>query len=314
MSVALNEFQIIHKYFSDWSGVGTEPALGIGDDAALVKIDSSRELVLAADTLVAGRHFPEGSDPALIASRALRVNLSDLAAMGAAPLHYTLCLTIPEANQDWLEAFACALRRESEKYSCSLIGGDTTRGELCISLQMLGSIEQDTALKRSTAKVGDDIWVTGELGASAGYVASKFSAESLSESFWFPEPRLQFAKTAKQYIHACIDVSDGLIADLGHICSASNVAAQLELVEIPLSQSLVTVLPDQAQQLALTGGDDYELCFTASPDVKKQLKAIAADQGLRLSQIGNIQSGSGVNCINQQGLDIPIDTAGYSHF
>jgi thiamine-monophosphate kinase len=234
--------------------------------------------------------------------------------MGATPLHYTLCLTIPESDQDWLEAFACALRRESEKYGCSLIGGDTTRGELCISLQMLGTIEQSTALKRSAAKVGDDIWLTGNLGDAAGYVASNFLAESLSGSFWFPEPRLQFAKTAKQYIHGCIDISDGLMADLGHICSASNVAAKLELVEIPVSENLLAAMPDQAQQLALTGGDDYELCFTASPDVKKQLKEIAVAEGLRLSQIGSIHSGSGVSCLNPQGLVMPIDTAGYSHF
>lgn len=294
--------------------MGTEPALGIGDDAALVHLDSEKELVVAADTLVAGRHFPEGADAAQIASRALRVNLSDLAAMGADPLHYTLCLTLPESNPDWLEAFAFKLRQDSEKFGCSLIGGDTTRGELCISLQMMGTAEKGTSLKRSAAQLEDDVWVTGCLGDAAGYTAAGFSTESLAEAFWSPEPRLKFAASAKQHIHACIDISDGLVADLGHICSASDVAADIQLSAIPLSNELLAVIPDTAKQLALSGGDDYELCFTASVDSKAQLQQIAAEQKLQLTKIGSIRSGSGVNCLDDKGSAITIDNAGYSHF
>lgn len=314
MSVALNEFHLIYKYFADWTGVGTEPALGIGDDAALVHLDPEKELVVAADTLVAGRHFPKGADAAEIASRSLRVNLSDLAAMGADPLHYTLCLTLPESDPDWLQAFALQLRRESEQFGCSLIGGDTTRGELCISLQMMGIAEKGTSLKRSAAQLGDDIWVTGCLGDAAGYTADGFSVVALADAFWSPEPRLQFAASAKQYMHACIDISDGLVADLGHICSASDVGADVQLAAIPLSSQLLALFPDKAQQFALSGGDDYELCFTASKDEKAQLLRVAADQNLQLTQIGSIRSGSGVNCLDDQGSAITINDAGYSHF
>ena len=314
MSFAVNEFQLIYKYFANWSGVGLEPALGIGDDAALVHLDSGRELVVAADTLVAGRHFPEGADASQIASRALRVNLSDLAAMGADPLHYTLCLTLPESDSDWLEAFAFKLRRESEQFGCSLIGGDTTRGGLCISLQMLGTAKKGSSLKRSAALPGDDIWVTGCLGDAAGSTADGFSAVALADAFWSPEPRLQYAASAKQYMHACIDVSDGLVADLGHICSASDVGADIQLTAIPLSSQLLALFPDKAQQFALSGGDDYELCFTASVDSKARLQQIAAEQKLQLTKIGNIRSGSGVDCLDDEGSAITINDAGYCHF
>jgi thiamine-monophosphate kinase len=314
----LNEFQLIHKYFSDWSGVGKEPALGIGDDAALVQLKEGRELVVAADTLVAGRHFPEGADPAHIASRALRVNLSDMAAMGATPLHYTLCLTLPESNEQWLHVFATKLREDSQLFDCSLIGGDTTRGPLCISLQMLGTVEADTALKRSAAQIGDQVWVTGSLGDAAGYIALNFSDDwaysALADRFWSPEPRVRFASAAKKHINACIDISDGLLADLGHICKASELGANVRLDDVPVSEELLKLLPDQAQSLALTGGDDYELCFTAAPAAKARLQAIAAEQGLHLALIGSILAGSGVSCLDKSGSAIAIESAGYSHF
>jgi thiamine-monophosphate kinase len=315
----LNEFELIKKYFVGWpSKEGTQPLLGIGDDAALVDVPPNKHLVVAADTLVASRHFPEGADAAQIASRALRVNLSDMAAMGATPLHYTLCLTLPDTNEDWLASFAARLRDESSEFGCALIGGDTTKGELCISLQMMGLVDAGRALKRSTASVGDSIWVTGTLGDAAGYIASDFaideSVAALASRFWLPEPRLKFAHIAEAYIESCIDVSDGLLADLGHICSASGVAAELNLDKVPLSKELVALAAGNALNLALTGGDDYELCFTAKPDAEQKLTELAAAENIRLTKIGIICDGAGVECLDSEGGRLAINQRGYSHF
>jgi len=292
-----------------------QPVLGIGDDAALVQIAAGKQLVVAADTLVEGRHFPRDADPAQIASRAIRVNLSDMAAMGAEPLHYTLCLTLPDSDQDWLESFAAALRQDSELFKCSLIGGDTTRGELCISLQMLGVVETGAALKRSAASIGEAVWVTGNLGDAAAFIDSKFTGNAdLANRFWRPQPRIDFALAAHSLIGACIDISDGLVADLGHICSASGVAATLQTDRLPLSQQLIEFAPDSARQLALTGGDDYELCFTSSAESETQLRAIATEQNIQLTRIGSISSGSGVNCLDENGSVLNFERSGYSHF
>ncbi len=288
--------------------------LGIGDDAALVEVDPSCDLVVAADTLVAGRHFPMGADPALIASRALRVNLSDMAAMGAKPLHYTLCLSLAEADERWLESFAKSLHQESSVFGCSLIGGDTTRGELSISLQFLGLSAKNTALKRSAARLGDRIWVTGNLGDAAGYLQSDFREASLADRFWSPEPRIDFALAAKPYIHACLDISDGLLADLGHICTASGLGAELLLSTIPFSDSLTSFAGESARELAICGGDDYELCFTAPAESTAMLKSVAARQNLRLTEIGQMVVGSDVACLDESGIKQDVQKRGYSHF
>lgn len=314
----MNEFQLIYKYFSGWKDTAADPVLGIGDDAAIIQLEPGEELVVAADTLVEGRHFPYGANPALIASRAIRVNLSDMAAMAADPRYYTLCLTLPESDAEWLEGFAERLRRESAEFGCSLIGGDTTRGELCISLQMLGVVETDKAVKRSGAKVGDHIWVTGSLGDAAGYTLLNFPNNSgyqaLAERFWSPQPRLGFAKAAAALMSSCIDISDGLVADLGHICSSSQVGANLQLERIPISEQLQNSLPEQADQLALSGGDDYELCFTAAANLDSQLQEIAKQQNLPITRVGNIVAGTDVNCLDQRGVALSIEQEGYSHF
>ena len=322
----MNEFQLIQEYFANWQEVGPQPELGIGDDAALVSIPQGKQLVVAADTIVEGRHFPTTATPEQIASRALRVNLSDMAAMGAYPLHYILCLTLPQSNANWLAAFAKKLRLDSEVFRCSLIGGDTTKGELCISLQMMGMVDKGKALVRSAAKPGHRIFVTGNFGDAAGFVASKFSAKeevkSLAKKFWSPEPRIEFAQKSASLIDACIDISDGLLADLGHICSASGVSAEVAIDSVPVSKELRTNCPEQALELALTGGDDYELCFTAAADKAASLKAIAADCGIKLTQIGQIlASGEAqpnqVKCVDAKGLLIDRsnkNNGGYSHF
>ena len=322
----MNEFQLIQEYFASWQEVGPQPVLGIGDDAALVSIPQGKQLVVAADTIVEGRHFPATARPEQIASRALRVNLSDMAAMGARPLHYTLCLTLPQSKNDWLAAFAKNLRADSETFQCSLIGGDTTKGELCISLQMMGIVDTGKALVRSAAEAGHLIFVTGNLGDAAGFVAADFSSEAefepLASKFWSPEPRIDFAQKSLDFIAACIDVSDGLLADLGHICAASGVSAEVAIDRVPVSTELRASFPERALELALTGGDDYELCFTAPADQEESLSSVAKDCGLALTQIGRVVSTdgveqNGVRCFDSKGLLIDRfnkNSGGYSHF
>ena len=318
----MNEFQLIRDYFTGWQ-VGNSPRLGIGDDAAIISMDSDRQLVIAADTLVVDRHFPKSAMPEQIASRALAVNLSDIAAMGARPEYYTLCLTLPRAEEDWLARFAGQLRQGSEKYNCALIGGDTTKGELCISLQMIASVPKERALTRSAAKQAQKIFVTGYLGDAAGFVQANFSEESifepLAKQFWSPQPQLDFAQQAAQHIQACIDVSDGLIADLTHICRASQVGAKVYIDKVPVSQCLKQNFPQDSIQLALTGGDDYQLCFTAEAEHEDQLREIAARLNINLSCIGEIVAAENsdayrATCFDKEGREISIARGGYSHF
>ena len=318
----MDEFQLIRDYFTGWQ-VGNSPRLGIGDDAAIISTDSERQLVVAADTLVVDRHFPKSATPEQIASRALAVNLSDIAAMGARPEYYTLCLTLPVADEDWLARFARQLRQGSEQYHCALIGGDTTKGELCISLQMIGSVPAEKALTRSAAKQGQKVFVTGCLGDAAGFVKANFSDdasfEPLARKFWTPEPQLKFAQQALNYIEACIDISDGLIADLSHICRASGVGAEIHTEQIPVSPSLKQNFPDEYLQLALTGGDDYQLCFTAEPEYEDQISEIAALCNLNLACIGKVVAAENsdnyqVKCFDIKGTEISIRQGGYSHF
>ena len=314
----MDEFSLIQRYFAQDSSMSDGLLLGIGDDAALVSGESSCCWAIAADTLVAGRHFPHDADAALVASRLLRVNLSDMAAMAAQPRFYTLCLTLPEADALWLQAFSDQLRQDSAVYGCRLIGGDTTAGPLTLSLQMLGSVAADNALKRSGAKLGDDIWVTGTLGDAAAFVASGFSKEmshrALAERFWVPQPRIDFAVAAATFISAAIDISDGLVADLGHICSASDVGALLQAQSIPLSAELQALMAQQSLELALCGGDDYELCFTAAPQNRSALEVVAAALQLRLSRIGEITAKTGVTCVAEDGKPVDTGRGGYRHF
>ena len=337
----VNEFALIKQYFEQHSSITSDDSAqnvvaGIGDDCAVLAPDPDSEIVVTTDTLVAGIHFPEQANPALIAQRALRVNLSDIAAMGAMPRWFLLALTLPELDENWLEAFSCGLREVSDGFNCPLVGGDTTQGPLSITITMLGSMPVGAALLRSGACVGDTVYVTGSLGdAAAGLAilkADKFSDDSftnsptqgpvstsheqyLLERFWRPSPRLLEGQLLRDYASAAIDISDGLLADLGHICEASGVGAELAPASMPLSTQLMgTVTKKEATTLALTAGDDYELCFTVPSDKVADLESKIDAGLLSARRVGDIVPGKGVICLDTDGLTVNFPNTGFQHF
>ena len=316
--MALSEFALIARYFAQARLAGAGADLGIGDDAALLSVPGDCQLVVAADTLVQGVHFPPALAAADIGYRALAVNLSDLAAMGAAPRWYTLCLTLPAAEAAWLADFCDGLAEAAGTTGISLVGGDTTRGPLCISVQILGTVKAGAALLRSGAAPGDGVYVTGTLGDAAGGLAliqaGGAGSAYLQRRFRRPSPRLREAGLLAGLASACIDISDGLLADLGHICDASAVAASLQLPRLPLSDALLAAFPGQAQDFALAGGDDYELCFTVPPALTAALERRFGDAGCRCSRIGEIVAGRGVRCIDANGDTLAPKKVGYEHF
>lgn len=314
----LGEFEIIARYF-------TRPAsdpdvlVGIGDDAAVVR--SNLPLAVATDTLVAGVHFPAAMPPRSIGYRALAVNLSDLAAMGARPRWCTLALTLEDASDTWLAAFAEGLLGLAVEHSVELIGGDITRGPLTVSVHILGTLEPDGVLLRSGATLGDDIYVTGTLGgAAAGLLLlqrgqrSGRVAESLIEKFERPIPRVAAGLALREIAGAAIDISDGLVADLGHICEQSGCGAAIELERVPLPPGLDELFgPEQMLDFALRGGDDYELCFTAAPARAGLVERAFADLGIEVLRIGRIVAGTRVVAAST-GRALDAVRGGYTHF
>jgi thiamine-monophosphate kinase len=262
-----SEFDLIARYF-------TRPArsavLGVGDDAALLRPAAGMELAISTDMLVSGQHFLPDTDPRRLGHKALAVNLSDLAAMGATPRWALLSLALPEADEAWLAAFAAGFFALAEHHGVELVGGDTTRGPLNVNVTILGEVEAGRALRREGAQAGDDIWVSGELGGAAlalrrlrdEIVLDLEDAESCQARLEAPEPRLALGKGLLGLAHAAIDISDGLLADLGHILERSRKGARIEAARIPAAPAL-TSRPDLIAPCAYSGGDDYELCFTA---------------------------------------------------
>ncbi len=318
----LNEFGLIEKYFSRIGAGSDSEVLGVGDDAAVLQLPPGEQLVTSVDTLVSGVHFPGDAAPGDIASRLLRVNLSDMAAMGASPHWFTLALTLPQANADWLQAFSASLAADAEGFRCSLVGGDTTAGNLTLSLTMLGTVPTGEALLRSGARPGDSIYVTGSLGDGAAALAlikgatenSPEQREYLLNRFYRPLPRLAEGLRLRGIASAAIDISDGLLADLGHIAEASGVGAELIAGNIPISPPVAGSDREQALQWALTGGDDYELCFTVSEGNAGIVEAMIGLGELDATRIGRIIEGSGVVCLDKNGRKLIIDGAGYQHF
>ncbi len=297
-------------------------ALGLGDDAALVEPPAGHRLVVAKDALVAGVHF-FAEDPApLVAGKALRVNLSDLAAMGAEPLGYLLALALPRETGDrWLEDFVAGLRETQERFGLGLLGGDTvaTPGPLVLSVTVLGHLPEGTALLRRGARPGDDVWVSGRLGEAAmglrilrGLAVPDEEAMPLVARYRTPEPRLDLGRALRGLAHAAIDVSDGLVADLGHICRCSGVAATVELDRLPVSD-LLRGIP-RWRETALAGGDDYELLFTAAPADRETVAALARRLGLPLTRIGRTTEGRGVRVVDGEGREVPLEVSGWRHF
>lgn len=298
--------------------------LGIGDDAAIVQLPTGQHLVIATDTLNAGVHFPEHTAAADIGWKALAVNLSDLAAMGAQPAWCTLSLSLPDSDAQWLDDFLDGFLQVAALHEVALIGGDTTRGPLSIAVTVHGLIAPGKALRRDAAQVGDDVWVSGTLGDAAGALR-RWSCDkaakaddlhrALKRRLDRPSPRVATGLALVGIANACIDISDGLLADLGHICSASGVAAQVQLADLPTSSQLQCAFDaDTRATLQATGGDDYELCFTAESNQREAIEQLACRNGTPLTRIGDIRAGSGVCAMTADGEIWQSPRNGYEHF
>lgn len=319
-----SEFDIIHRYF-------TRPAkdalLGVGDDAALIAFNATTDLAISTDTLVLGQHFFPDADPFKLGHKALAVNLSDMAAMGAVPRWLTLSLTLPkdwiQTNTSWLQAFSQGFFALADAHRVELVGGNTTSGPLNICVQIIGEVEKNKALKRSGAKNHDDIWVSGKLGNAALALAhlkqqltlSGDALEACLPALHTPNARVELGQRLIDLAHSAIDISDGLLADLGHILSNSNLAAVIELEAIPRSWVWNSYASHpQAYEWLLSGGDDYELCFTA-PEIKREkIQSLSEELAIPLTRIGKMLQGEGLSIVNSDGITIQSSKKGYDHF
>jgi thiamine-monophosphate kinase len=316
----IGEFEIIERYFTRET-TDADVVLGVGDDAAVLAVDG--HVAVTVDTLVAGVHFPDGIAPDLLGHRLMAVNLSDLAAMGASPRWCTLALVLPSADEVWLDGFSRGLFELAERYGVTLVGGNLSRGPLTLTLQLMGTLERASMLTRSGGHVGDDIYVTGTLGdSSAGITlinertaaAHGSAAAALTERFYRPVPRVGAGVALGPLATAAIDVSDGLLADLGHLCNASGCGAAIDVERVPLSGELLSLFPPQeALGHALGGGDDYELCFTAPPSRADEVEAALEVVGTPVRRIGQLVAGQGVVC-RRDGEPFTPAARGYRHF
>lgn len=321
------EFELIARLFAplarEFPG-----ALGLTDDAALLTPTSGHQIVITTDTVVAGRHFPSDSTGRDVARRALRVNLSDLAGMGARPVGYLLALSLPDGlSMDWIEDFAQGLGMDQAEFDISLIGGDTTStgGPVTVTVTALGEAPESRALRRSTAEAGDLVFVSGTIGdAALGLMASRGELADAGDEdktalitrFRLPLPRIGLGLAIGPYARACADISDGLVADLGHICEASGVGAEIGTPSVPLSDAARRATGADAALWAqiLTGGDDYELVFTAPADAEEALTEAAEQAGTPVAAIGRIVAGSGVTVLDGSGARMGLESAGFKHF
>lgn len=307
----LSEFEIIARYFER---PARSAALGVGDDAALVAPGAGAQLAVSTDLLLEGRHFRPGADPRRLGHKALAVNLSDMAAMGATPRWMTLALALPAADEAWLAAFAEGLFALAERYATELVGGDTTRGPLAVCITLLGEVPEGGALLRSGARPGDDVWVSGELGGAAlalGHPEIAAAARRLE----MPEPRVALGKKLRGVASAAIDVSDGFAQDLGHLLRRSACGARVDYAKLPRAAAFAT-LGDAAlaRRCVLGGGDDYELVFTAPPGRRAEIEALARDLDLPLSCVGCIVSGEARLELLDAGGRPMAPEPGFDHF
>ena len=320
--MALSEFALIERYFRTCGVSRADVKLGVGDDAALLTVAPGCTLVAATDSLVAGVHFPPHSPPASVGHRALAVNLSDLAAMGARAAWALLALTLPKAEESWLGEFSAGFCALARAHGVALVGGDTTRGPLCVSVTLLGAVPPGKALTRAGGHPGDVLFVSGTPGDAAaglaleqGRLQAADSARNwLRERFLLPTPRMALGERLLAYASACIDVSDGLLGDLGRLASASRAGAVLDYDQLPLSQPLLEVVGEErARELALTGGDDCELCFAVPPHNITRLLAELPPQRWGYTRIGTLRAVAGVDVV-RDGTVMEFSHSGYDHF
>ena len=319
----LSEFDLIKQYFQR-PHHASRAALGIGDDCALIAPTPGLQTAISSDMLVEGRHFFAGEDPRRLGHKALAVNLSDLAAMGARPVGFTLALALPEADRDWLQGFSQGLFALADAFNVELIGGDTTKGPLNICITVFGELRPEQALRRSAARPGDDVWISGTLGdarlALAGYrkeVALEAAArQAAAVRLHTPVPRVELgvALAEQGLAHAAIDISDGLAGDIGHILKLSQVGATLNVDALPAGDILATRDTALRRAYTLAGGDDYELCFTAPVSARAAIIAAGGGAATPVTRVGSITTQPGLRLIDAQGHPVDLRLDGYDHF
>lgn len=318
----MNEFAVIHTFFKYLTSAREDVVVSIGDDAAVLTPAFGNQLLVSTDTLVAEVHFLSAWDPYDIAYKAVIVNLSDMAAMGAQPCWLTLALTLPRCEESWLQRFAAGLHAALTPWDVTLVGGDTTRGPLSMTLTIMGQVPQGMAILRSGARPGDTIYVTGDLGAAACAIEYLTKPEGIApqdrailmEKLLHPKARLEIGLSLRNVASAAVDISDGLTADLAHICEASGVGALLNLAAIPVHPVVTKCQGAKALDLALGGGDDYELCFTIPSHRKASFLQQMHEQNHRCYDIGVIEQQVGLRLCDQTQSIIPLRPRGYTHF
>jgi len=312
------EFSLIQTYFTSRTGQRDDVILGIGDDAAVLQLTGDEQLVVTTDAMVAGVHFPENTSPFDIGYKLMAVNLSDLAAMGAQPRWASLALTLPDADEGWLKAFSAGLFELASQHDVQLIGGDTTRGPLTLSLTLHGVVKKGRYLKRDGARAGDAIYVSGTLGDAAlalqHLLENDEAEDALLARLNRPTPRVELGQSLQGIASAAIDLSDGLMADLGHILTASGVGASIQLHDLPLSKQVKARTIDGDWSLPLAGGDDYEVCFTVPSTCQEALEESAAKAGLNVTRVGIIEAEPGLRCVTSAGEILTPHGRGYEHF
>jgi thiamine-monophosphate kinase len=314
------EFGLIERWLKPLAS-GFPGALGLTDDAALVECRQDSELVIAKDAIVENIHFLSDDPPMSVARKLLRTNLSDLAAMGAEPVAYLTALMLPEHVDDaWIAAFVSGLEQDQKAFGLHLIGGDitSTRGPIALSCTIIGRVPKGLAVSRSGARPGDQIWVSGHLGDAAlglrirqGLAADEDTAMILLGRYRLPRPRVKLGQRLRDIATAMIDVSDGLVADLGHIAECSGTSAVIDAALLPISDDARDV--PGAREAALSGGDDYELLFCAPPEATPTIEAIGAELELPVTRIGQVASGQGVRVFDETGTDLPLQRMGWQH-
>ena len=320
----MNEFEAIRAFF-DWPTTHTE--LGVGDDAALCAVPDGQLLAISSDMLVAGRHFFADVDPESLGHKALAVNLSDMAAMGATPRQFTLALALPTMDTDWLTRFAKGLRRTASTFQCDLVGGDTTAGPLNISITIMGEVAKGQALKRSGAKVGDDLYVTGALGAARlglwyrtqrlKHALPQASAAAAIQAMDWPVPRVALGLALRGVASAAMDLSDGLAGDVRHMAKASRCHAEVHLSDVPVAPCVLQAQGINPALFATQGGDDYELLFAASPEQRDCIQTISTTLAIPITRIGTMRAavaGADVSFVSPDGRDISDALQGFDHF
>lgn len=318
----MDEFSIIRQFFARQAVQRDDVVTGIGDDAAVLITQPDLNLVCTTDMLLEGVHFPELTDPYAVGYKALAVNLSDLAAMGAQPAWVTLLVSLPVADLNWIKAFSAGFLELAADYGVQLIGGDVSRGALMVGVQAMGYTRRNQALLRSGAVAGDDIYVSGQLGDASMALKAVQGHITLSEQerarvvrhLEYPQPRVNLGHSIVGITHAAIDISDGLYADLGHIAASSAVAARINLDLIPISSDYRQHIEELGWETVLCGGDDYELCFTALPQHSEQVAAIARRVDVPVTKIGHIENGRGVSALTSDGAEFVPQQEGYDHF